>query len=129
MKQKLYFTQLAPILLRLKGTRRKKKQQNKQEEISQVIFPLCNIYNYLSKLSQNFHRHKAVSEEEQYRAPIMLEAFRLQPTRSSSSVGLQHLYIAAKSELAYVQCLPLTGLSFECRLPLLVYVLVHHIII
>lgn len=126
---KFYFTQLAPILLRIKETRKKKKQLNKQEkEISQVIFPLCNIYNCLSKLSQNFHRLKAVSEEEQYRAPIMLEAFRLQPTRTSSSVGLQHLHIVAKSELAYVQCLPLRDLSFECRLPLLVYVLVYHII-
>lgn len=121
------FTQLAPILLRIKGRRRREKQPNKQEnKISQVIFPLCNIYNCLSKLSQNFHGHKSMSEEQQYRAPIMQEASRLQPTRTCSSAGLQHLYTGAKSELAHVQHLPLTDLSFECRLLLLVHVLAYH---
>lgn len=127
---KLCFTQLAPILLRIKGMRRRKKQPNKQKnKISQVIFPQHNIYNCLSKHSQNFHGHRAVSEEQQYRAPIMQEASRLQPTRTSSSVGLQHLHRAAKSELANIQYLPLTDPSFEHRLPLLAYALVYHTII
>lgn len=56
----------------------------------------------------------------------MQEASRIQPTRTSSSVGLQHLYMGAKSELAYVQYLPLTDLPFERRLLLLVYVLAYH---
>lgn len=110
-----------------KGGKRKKQPNKQENKISQLIFPLCNIYNCLSKLSQNFHGHTAVSEEQQYRAPIMLEASGLQPTRTSSSVGLQYLYIGAKSELAYVQYLPLTDPSFECRLPLLVCVLLYHI--
>lgn len=129
-EMKLCFTQLAPILpIHLRGGKRKKQPNKQENKISQLVFPLCNIYNCLSKLSQNFHGHKAVSEEQQYRAPIMLEASGLQPTRTSSSVGLQYLYIGAKSELAYVQYLPLTDPSFERRLPLLLCVLVYHIII
>lgn len=99
-EMKLCFTQLASILLIYWGGKRKKQPNKQENKISQLIFPLCNICNCLSKLSQNFHGHKAVSEEQQYRAPIMLEASGLQPTRTSSSVGLQYLQIVAKNELA-----------------------------
>lgn len=137
----LHFTQSAPmgekwneIVFHPIGSNSAKNSGEEEEEETtkqtgeQVIFPLRNIYNCFSKLSQNFQGHKAVSEEQQYRAPIMQETSKLQPTRTSSSVALQHLYIVAKSELAYAQYLPLTEPSFEHRLPLLVYVLVYHII-
>lgn len=56
---------LAPILKIDLGEEEENptKQENK---ISQITFLLCNIYNCLSKTRQNFHSHKAPSEEQQF---------------------------------------------------------------